>query len=275
MALLAAPHERLEEYWMSVWNKRIGGLLVASIVVAAVAGCGGNTGGIPNSPTNNVVSVDGGVHAQGAVSNTSLSAESDSRVIEVTPAGSGTPIQAIVPPGIAVNSGDQLAIVPADVLLLNGLEGGANRDPGDIKINGRLVPNLHIVQGRLNHALALPAGHYDLEASGPFSVRNGAAQLTIQQFIFHFNCDGRRLSLPVGLEGDIPSNGSNNWTNSVTATFTNPYIGGTATLKITHLNGVLQRTVDVVNGTATFTDFQNDPQSQIPSQGVTTVEFSH
>jgi hypothetical protein len=260
------------EELMSVWSKRIGGLMVASIVIAAVAGCGGNGGSVPPNPTNNVVQVDGGVVTQEGSVLTGVAATDSPQTIEVDV--NGTTTQATVPAGIAVTAGEPVAVIPANTLLLNGLQGGADRDPGAIIINGK-PSGARVVNGRIRPALALPAGHYDLLAEGPFSVRQGANVLTIQQFLFHFDSNGHVLSLPIGLTGAIPANSSNNWTNSVTATFASAYASGNATLRITHLNGVLQRTVTIVGNTATFTDFANDQQSQIPAQGVETVEFTH
>jgi len=258
---------------MSVWSKSIGGLMAASIVVAAVAGCGGNSGHIPSNPSNNVVPVEGGVQSLTGTSNTTVAATDSPQIIEVTLADHSV-VQAVVPAGIAINAGDSVAIVPDNFTLLNGLTGGASRDPGDIKINGHLS-GARIVNGHLHPAVALPAGTYTLDAEGPFAVRNGSAQLTIGEFLFHFSSNGHRLSLPIGLTGAIPSNGSDNWTNSIIASFASPYDTGNATLKITHLNGTLLRTVNLVNGTATFTDFSEDQQSHIPSQGVSVVEFTH
>lgn len=260
---------------MSVWSNRVGGLVVASIVAAAVAGCGGNHGGLPSTPTNNTVEVNGGVDTKAANVNTTVAASDTGEIIEVAVSGQSAPVQAVTPPDTAVTAGEDVVIVPENTVLLNGLTGGATRNPGDIFINGKKT-RAHVVNGRIVPAIAFPAGTYHMRLEGPFSVRNGGSQLTIQEFILNFASNGHQLSLPASLTGSIPANGSNNWTNSVTAGFTNgEYVDGQATLRISHLNGVLQRTVDLVNGTATFTDFSNDPQSQIPAQGVTTVEFTH
>jgi len=98
----------------------------------------------------------------------------------------------------------------------------------------------------------------------------------MQRVSFTFDSNGHQTSLPNEIHGTIPSNGTNNWTNSITATFLPAYGDGTANLTITHTNGTLARTVDLdAQKKATFTDFRDDPQSHIPAQGVDLVSFTH
>ncbi|AIE87420.1 hypothetical protein OP10G_4052 [Fimbriimonas ginsengisoli Gsoil 348] len=199
----------------------------------------------------------------------------DGGLVELTPAGETAPIQAAVPPGVSIAAGESVAIIPSDTTLLEGLEGGADRNAGDITINGHFWKGVRVVKGRIRPAVVLPAGTYNVRLDGPFVVRQGANRLDVQAFVFHFRSDGHHISLPRKLKGQIPANGSNNWTNSITATFYPAFASGTANLHITHLNGTLNKTVALVGNTATFTDIQNDTQSHIPSQGVQVVEFTH
>lgn len=256
---------------MSVLTKRISNLAAAAILVGATVGCGGGLSGLP--PVQPVpVNVNGGVTSVMGTATQAVVADGDSHTILVNVNGSNVAV--VIPAGVSVAIGDQIAIIPDGTTPIIGLAGGA-RNPGDVFVNGKIT-RAHIVNGKLHPALGFPKGRFTLDGEGPFTVRQGTSVLTIQRVRFVFDSDGTSLSLPVEIAGKIPSNGSNNWQNSLSATYAAPWNNNTATLTITHANGTLNRTVNVgADGVATFTDFADDPQSHIPKQGVNLVTYTH
>lgn len=257
---------------MNVWKRKIGVLMVATIVTGVLTSCGGSTSGVP--PLSETVPVSGGVHTLTAVSNNAVPGDNEtSTTIQVTPAGSTQPIDVVIPPHVVVRVGDHLAIIPDDQEILSGLTTD-NRNPGDIYVNNSKTTS-HVINGRIQPPIGLPAGRFVLRAEGPLTVRQGTSALTFQSFVMNFDCDGVQMSLPIDFIGRLPGNGSNNWTNSVTATFASHYQTGTATLKVTHRNGTLSRTTPLSNGVATFIDYSLDGQSIIPSEGVDSITFTH
>jgi len=237
----------------------------------SIVGCGGGLNNLPGIEPTPVV-VDGGVETTSANVTDAVVASEDPNTILVAIAGTNETVT--IPAGVSVAAGQSIAIIPDGTEAIIGLQGGA-RAPGDITINGK-KSGAKVVNGKIHPAIGFPAGRYTLVAEGPFTIRQGSSTLTMQRVSFTFDCDGHSLSLPTKIAGSIPSNGSNNWQNSVTATFNTTYGTGPASLTITHANGTLTRTVDLdASRKATFTDFANDPQSQIPKQGVDLVSFSH
>lgn len=253
-------------------------LAAASILALGLVGCGGG-GHVSVPPTNNPtpVAVTGGVTPVAVTTTTDIPASDTPGLTTITLPGDATPSVVALATGDAIPAGTPLAIIPSGTAFIDGLNGGA-RDPGDVRINGRLIRS-HVVNGKLTPAVAIPTGHYTLTVEGPFTITSNGSTLTMQSAAFVFDCNGHQLSLPTGIDGHIPANGSDNWTNTLTATFAAPYNTGDASLTITHANGTLNQTRTVVasgdTGSCVFHDFQEDQQSHIPSQGVNTVTFTH
>lgn len=246
-------------------------MTAAAMMIVMMAGCGGS--GHHLVPTT-TVPVSGGVTPATGTVTTPVAASDTPQTITVNIGG--TPTTAILPAGLTVAAGQSVAVItPASIFISNLTVGAAgSRAPGDVTLNNEPT-GLHIVDGHLDQALALPAGTFTLSGEGPFSVQNGAAILTMQTVSFVFSSDGVQTSLPTALQGTVPANGSNNATNSVTTSFSSNYQSGTARLTITHTNGTLDQTVNLSSGSATFHDFNADQQSQIPVSGVNTVTFTH
>jgi len=256
---------------MSIWRKRISGLVAVAILSGSIVGCGGGLNDLP-SVTPVPVVVDGGVVAESGTSTTVVTADDDPHTILI--AIGGTTETVSIPAGVSVANGEEIAIIPEGTEPFIGLQGGS-RAPGDITINGKKC-GAKVVNGKLRPALGFPKGRYTLVAEGPFTIRQGTSVLTIQRISFTFDSNGRVLSLPVKVKGSIPANGTNNWQNTLAATYNATYGTGTASLTITHANGTLQQTVELdANRVGTFHDFQDDPQSKIPKQGVDLVSFTH
>lgn len=256
---------------MSIWRKRFSGLVAVAILSGSIVGCGGGLDNLP-SVTPVPVNVDGGVEAQSGTSTTVITADEDPHTILVAIGGTNETVS--IPAGVSVANGQELAIIPDGTEPFTGLQGGS-RAPGDITVNGKKC-GAKVVNGKIHPALGFPSGRYTLVAEGPFTIRQGSSVLTMQRVSFTFDSNGRTLSLPVLVHGSIPSNGSNNWQNTLAATYNSTYGTGTASLTITHANGTLQQTVNLdANRVGTFHDFQDDPQSKIPSQGVDLVSFTH
>lgn len=256
---------------MSVWKKRLSLFAAAALITGATVGCGGGLTSLPGT-TPTPVSVDGGVAtSEGVVSSAIVGGSApQSALITVN----GVQTQVSFAAGISVGAGESVAIIPDDTTFITGLQGGA-RSPGDILVNGQ-PSGAKVINGHIHPALGFPHGRYTLTAEGPFTIRQGSSVLTMQTVSFTFDSNGHVLSLPTSIHGTIPANGSDNWKNSVTAGFNATYGAGSASLTITHSNGTLSRTVALDQSrTATFTDFRNDPQSQIPQQGVDVVSFTH
>jgi len=255
---------------MSIWRKRFSGLVAVAILSGSIVGCGGGLSSLPgNTPVP--VNVDGGVTTETGTSTTVITADDDPHTILVAIGGTNETVS--IPAGVSVANGENIAIIPDGTEAIVGLQGGS-RAPGDITVNGKKC-GAKVVNGKIHPAIGFPKGRYTLVAEGPFTIRQGSSVLTMQRVSFTFDSNGHVLSLPIGIHGSIPSNGSNNWQNSITANFIGTYGDGTASLTITHSNGTLARVVDLVSNKATFTDFRDDPQSHIPAQGVDLVSFTH
>jgi len=256
---------------MSIWRKRFSGLVAVAILSGSIVGCGGGLNSLPGVTPTPVV-VDGGVTADSGVSTTDIPADSDPHTILVAIGGTNETVS--IPAGVAVANGQEIAIIPDGTEPFVGLQGGT-RAPGDITVNGKAC-GAKVVNGKIHPAIGFPTGRYTLVAEGPFTIRQGSSVLTMQRVSFTFDSNGKVLSLPVKVHGSIPSNGSNNWQNSLAATYNSTYGTGTAHLTITHANGTLDQIVNLdANRVGTFHDFQDDPQSKIPKQGVDLVSFTH
>lgn len=238
--------------------------LATILIFGALAGCGGS-GSLPTNTQAPEITITGGVTPTTTTATTAITADGTSHSIG----------DAEIAPGISVASGESVAVIPEGTEFISGLSGGARVDAaGSIRINGQLV-RAKIVNGKLSISLGFPAGRYNLSATGSFRVRGNGGVLTIQTISIDFDSDGHQLSLPMTLNGSIPTNGSDNWQNSLTATFSSAYSDGTAMLDITHTNGELKQTRPVTTSGVTFKDFQDDPQSHIPAAGIDTLHFQH
>lgn len=255
---------------MKAWQKKVSGLSAAALMVVMMSGCGGSGHlSIPNT----TVPVSGGVTSVPATVNTPVEASATPQTVTLTVNGTETPV--VIPAGVSVPAGSTVAVIPSNVTFISGLQTGA-RAEGDVTINDAPT-GVTLVNGHLSEAIALPEGQgYTLNLEGPFTLGSGSSKLSIQQgFSFVFSVANGATSLPTTLSGEIPSNGSNNISHTVTASFGTGFTTGSATLTITHSNGTLSKTVDLSGGTATFTDLNAAGPSQIPGTGVFRISFSH
>lgn len=251
------------------------GVAAVSMLAFGVWGCGG--GGhvsLPdNGGSNDTVEITGGVVPVSATTTTDIPASDTPGLTLLTLPGSASPTEVALATGDAIPAGTPLVVIPAGTSFISGLTGGA-RNSGDILINGKLIRS-KVVNGQISPAIALPSGRYTMAVEGPYNIKQGSVTLTTQGASFQFDCNGRQLSLPTGLTGKIPANGSDNWKNSVAATFSSDYSTGTASLTIVHANGTMAQTRTASNGAVTFHDFSEDARSHIPVQGVQSINLVH
>ena len=260
-------------------KSKILGLTATASIAMIIAGCGGSGGGTVVVPGN--VNVSGGLTAGTSTSAATVDATGGEQKIFNA---FGT-LVGVLPQGQVVPAGGSFAIIPKGVPILNSLT-LKGRASGDVWVNGILssvkITNRttgSLLQGaQLDGNLLLAAGTTNyLQLDGPFVVASGGQTLDINGSIYLTveTNNGGVTSLPSGISGTLPANGSSSSNGQVMTSTAGAAFGGRQfSLTIFHGNGTLSKTVTANgSGTASFNDIVSGSNSSIPTGGVTSVSL--
>jgi len=266
-----------------------GFISAAALVSGVLIGCGGSSAS--SSSNLPIVTQTGGVTTDTGTSTTSAPSSGTPQQVQVTTSGGGT-VTATVPPGQqAISTTTPLAVVPMNSPFLNGVSFGPKikRAPTAHPLNisydqgatwqwtGVNVNSDASFDGNL--VLAGPSACY-LQAVGPFTILSSSGlipeQLTVGQFIFGIVVDATgHASIPSKTKMRIPANGGSTTSgNYVNVTYPSPaYATGTGTLRVTWPGVSKVQTKAIIGGLCAFSDPLSDSADQLPSTGVTTVQY--
>ncbi|MDR3690007.1 MAG: hypothetical protein P4L46_11555 [Fimbriimonas sp.] len=265
------------------------GLISAAALVSGVlVGCGGSSASTAGQ-TGTVVTT-GGVTTSTGTSTAAPASGTWQQVQVTTPSGSDS---GIVPPGQPdITTTTVVGVVPKTTPFLGNVQFAgfnarttASTHPLNISYDNGATwawTGINVnADTSLDKNLVLAGGTKCwLQAVGPFAIVGGTAfaptQLTLQQFIYGLivNADGT-ISLPTAISAKLPANnGTTAAGNHVDVTFPTPdFATGSGQLKITWPGITKTQTKILVNGSARFNDPLQDSSDNVPSTGVTTVQF--
>ncbi|MDR3692530.1 MAG: hypothetical protein P4L46_24325, partial [Fimbriimonas sp.] len=267
------------------------GLISAAALVSGVlVGCGGSSASTAGQ--TGTVATTGGVTTSTGTSQTNApSNPTTPQQVQVTTA-SGT-VPGTVPPGQPdITTTSTVGVVPMTTPFIGNTQFAAFKalttatsHPLNISYDNGATwawTGINVNSDTsLDKNLVLAGGtHCWLQAVGPFAIIGGTAfaptQLTIGQFIYGVivNADGT-VGIPSGINAKLPANnGTTAAGNHVNVSFPTPdFATGSGQLKITWPGITKTQTKVLNNGAATFNDPLQDSSDNVPSTGVTTVQF--
>jgi hypothetical protein len=264
-------------------SKKFFGLIAAALMMGAVAGCGG--GGDNPTVIDDNVTVNGGIATDEGTSTESIAAGA-SQTIDITVNGNTLTDVVVAPTTSNVPAGTPLAVFPANVPIISNLTLGAGltRDPGQVIVNGEVVPGITVdSQGRLSGYLAFaPSDYhtnnrYEVRFDGPWNIRAGNRTLTVGEFRVGFEVNNQGgSSFPRTITGKLPSNGGSTLDGESFVSFTvdGAFSGNLARLSVLKSNGNISKSIEVPGTSGTFSDlFEAGGNANIPAGGVDVVHF--
>lgn len=263
-----------------------GFISAAAVISGVLVGCGGSGGGGTAAP---IVKTTGGVTSTSGTTTTDVTSSTQPQQVQVTAAGSATPITAIVPPGESFTAGTPVAVVNNTSPIINGLalagkalgekSAPATGTQGQLYIDG-VFSGVTIVNGSFSSPFVLTSGHHTLTAFGPYTITSGSVfapnTITVGKLTFGVLVSTAGIaSLPSSIGLALPPNGGTlTKSNSVTVTYVSPYLSSSTTLTVTDASGVsYQEPLVLSNGTGKYT-LVNSVSRPIPTAGISSIVFN-
>jgi len=263
-----------------------GFISAAAVISGVLVGCGGGGGGSTPAP---VVKTTGGVSSTSGTTTTTVTTSTTPQQVQVTAAGSATPVTAIVPPGESFTAGTPVAVVNNTAPIITGLSlapktvgekaAPASGTQGQLYIDG-VFSGVTIVNGSFSSPFVLTSGPHKLEAFGPYTITGGSVfaptTLTVGNLIFGVQVSAAGIpSFPSSIALVLPENGGTlTKANSVSLTYPSPFLTNSTTLTVVDASGVsYAEPVVLANGSAKYT-LVHSTSRPIPAAGISSITFN-
>ena len=276
-----------------------GFISAAAVISGVLVGCGGSSGGGTAAP---IVKTTGGISSGSGTTTTTVTSSTQPQQVQVTAAGSATPVTAIVPPGESFTAGTPIAVVNNNAPIIKGLsipktngEKGApaSGSSGQLYIDGTFS-GVTIVNGAFSSPFVLTAGPHILEAFGPFTITGGTvfAPTTLTVGTLSFGVKVTNVTSALGTVSAIPSfpsaltlllpinGGTLTRGNQVAVTYPAPYLTNSTSLTITNASDgtagsgqSYAETVVLAAGKGSYTLVHSNTRP-IPAAGVASIVFN-